>query len=64
MGRKSINDFYTVFHALSHEISGESSILQEDVQTSVYHLAWGRPDVETPLKHPVVTPSPGGVQTL
>ncbi len=43
MGRKSINDFYTVFHALSHEISGESSILQEDVQTSVYPLAWGRP---------------------
>ena len=36
MGRKSINDFYTVFHALSHEISGESSILQEDVQTRVY----------------------------
>ena len=44
MGRKSINDFYTVFHALSHEISGESSILQEDDQTSVYPLAWGRPD--------------------
>ena len=36
MGQKSIDDFYTIFNALLHEIGGESSILQEDVQTRVY----------------------------
>ncbi len=37
MGQKSINDIYTVFHALSHGIGGKYSFFQEDGELTRYH---------------------------
>ena len=44
MGQKSINDIYTVFHALSHGIGGKYSFFQEDGELTRYHHRYiGRP---------------------
>ena len=37
MGQKSINDIYTVFHALSHGIGGKYSFFREDGELTRYH---------------------------
>ena len=37
MGQKSINNIYTVFHALSRGIGGKYSFLQEDGELTRYH---------------------------
>ena len=37
MGEKSINDIYTVYHALSHGIGGKYSFFQEDGELARYH---------------------------